>query len=246
MALVMEAEQWRRVSVAFIKIFNHELRIEEDINFLNVDANAGRVLRPANDEERPVELQNSLDLQADALLVTRPADAFMLVCAPVVTNSNPAQTGTLFSAVAMGVATISPSWIQGRVRRLGLNELNSASIGLVAAGSGWSELQLSSMLLRPWFSHIVLFHIESQTFWDVPCSRPPRLLPVHLLERYANRARTPLFLWCEYSRVDFAMVWSSMCGQFRPVTMALDSVVAVRYQWFRTSASATRPDLWIA
>ena len=174
----------------------------------------------------------------------------MWVCTPVVTHSKPALTGTLFNAIAMGVATttptISPSWIQGRVWRLGLNEYNSASIGLMAAGSGWSELQLSSMCLRPWFSHIVLFHPETQTIWDVPCSKPPRLLPVHILERYANRARTPLFLRFQDSRVDCAMVWSSMCGHFRPVAMAWDYDVAVRYQWFRTSASATRPELWIA
>ena len=121
----------------------------------------------------------------------------MWVCTPVVTHSKPELTGTLFNAIAMGVATtnptISPSWIQGRVWRLGLNEYNYASIGLLAAGSGWSELQLSSMILRPWFSHIVLFHPETQTIWDVPCSKPPRLLPVHILERYANRAPTPLF-----------------------------------------------------
>ena len=236
----MDAGQWRRVSLAFMNMFLHELRLEEDANSLEM----------ATDEERPVAFPHSLEEKADAVPVAGPMEAFMLVCTPVVTQFEPALTGTLFNAIAMGVATttptISPSWIQGRVWRLGLNECNSASIGLMDAGSGWSELQLSSMLLRPWFTHIVLFHPESQTIWDVPCNKPPRLLPVHILERYANRARTPLFLWLQDSRVDCAMVWSSMCRHFRPVAMAWDYAVAFRYQWFRTSASASRPDLWIA
>ena len=146
----MDAEQWRRVSAAFIFLFVHELRLEEDINSLEM----------ATDEERPVALPHSLDLQADAVPVAGPTEAFMWVCTPVVTHSKPELTGTLLNAIAMGVATtnptISPSWIQGRVWRLGLNEFNSASIGLLAAGSGWSELQLSSMCLRPWCSHCLI------------------------------------------------------------------------------------------
>ena len=153
----MDAGQWRRVSLAFIDIFVYELRLEEDANSLEM----------ATDEERPVALPQPLEEKADAVPVAGPMEASMWVCTPVVTHSEPALTDTLFNAIAMGVATttptISPSWIQGRVWRLGLNECNSASIGLMDAGSGWSELQLSSMLLRPWFTHIVLFHPESQT-----------------------------------------------------------------------------------
>ena len=139
MAVVMDAEQWRRVSVAFINIIKDELRMEE-----NNDC-----WRMTMDEERPVELPLPFVCLADAVHVAGPADAFMWVCTPVVIHSEFALTGTLFNAIAMGVATmtptISPSWIQGRVWRLGLNKFNSASIGLVAAGSGWSELQLCSM-----------------------------------------------------------------------------------------------------
>ena len=98
----MEAEQWRHVSAAFINIFHHVLRLEEDIN----------CLRMATDEERPVALPNTVDLQADAVRVAGPTEAFMWVCTPVVTHSKPALTGTLFNAIAMGVATTTPPFLR--------------------------------------------------------------------------------------------------------------------------------------
>ena len=58
----MDAGQWRRVSVAFVNMLVHELRLEEDANSLEM----------ATDEERPVALPQSLGAKADAVPVAGP------------------------------------------------------------------------------------------------------------------------------------------------------------------------------